>query len=57
MIAGLLVLGLLVTREVVRGADPTGSRVQMLSRMLGPAAVGLVAIMVLRLADLVVGGA
>ena len=57
MIAGLLVLGLLVTREVLRGADPTGSRVRIVNRMLGPAAVGLVAVMALRLADLVVGGA
>jgi hypothetical protein len=57
VIAGLLVLGLLVTREVVRGDDPTGSRTRVVSRLLLPAAIGLGALMVLRLTDLVVGRA
>jgi hypothetical protein len=57
VIAGLLVLGLLVTREVVRSDDPTGSRTAVVNRLLLPASIGLAAIAALRLVDLVVGGA
>lgn len=54
MITGLLVLGLLVTREVVR-PDRTG--VVVTGRLLVPAAAALAVVAVVRLLDLVVGGA
>jgi hypothetical protein len=57
VIAGVLVLALLVGRELVRAQDPEGPAVAIASRLLVPATVGLVALMALRLADLVVGGA
>jgi len=57
MIAGLLVLSLLVVREIVRGDDLNGARTRVVSRMLLPASVGLAALMVVRLAGLVVGHA
>jgi hypothetical protein len=57
VIAGTLVLALLVGRELVRAQDPDGSAVRIANRLLVPAAVGLVALMALRLADLVVGRA
>ena len=53
MIAGLLVVGLLVGREVV------GSRAasRAMGRMLVPAVAGLGLVVALRVAELVVGGA
>jgi hypothetical protein len=53
VIAGLLVLALLVTREVVR-SDPA---TRALTRMLVPAIAGLGLLVALRLAELVVHGA
>ncbi|HYF47093.1 MAG TPA: hypothetical protein VD926_12830 [Acidimicrobiales bacterium] len=57
MIAGVLVLGLIVGREVVRAHDPDGPAVRIVGRLLLPASIGLGALVVLRLLDLVVGGA
>ena len=57
MISGVLVLALLVGREVVRAQDPDGPAVAIASRLLVPAAVGLVLVVALRVADLVVGRA
>jgi hypothetical protein len=57
VIAGVLVLALVVGREVLRSQDPDGPMVGIANRLLLPAAIGLGALLALRLADLAVGGA
>lgn len=57
MIAGVLVLALLIGRELVRAQDPDGPAIAIANRLLVPATVGLVALMTLRLVDLMVGHA
>lgn len=57
MIAGVLVLGLVVGREVVRARDPDGPAVRIVGRLLVPASIGLGLLLVVRLVDLVVGRA
>ncbi len=57
MILGALLLGLLVARETTRAGDPDGRAARALAVMVAPVAVGFALLMVLRLADLVVGRA
>ena len=57
MIAAFVVLALVIGRELARAQDPTGPAVALANRLLVPAAIGLGALMALRLADLVVGRA
>lgn len=57
MITGALVLGLLVAHELVRAGDRNGPAVAVVQRLLVPLVVGFGALLVLRLVDLVVGGA
>jgi hypothetical protein len=57
VIAGVLVLALLVGRELARAQDPGGPAVVLASRLLVPASVGLLALLALRLVDLMVGHA
>ena len=57
MITGGLLLTLLVAREVARASDRDGTAARVLQTLFVPLALGFVALLALRLVDLVVGGA